>query len=162
MTPSPVSACRISFPTDTTCTLDTLSRGACSDSSTHARSAYTAIAALPYVLSYVGRCGLSTRIGRRITSPVDVPDQISDAAEAWLSELHDDFAYELGNQAIASPHTKYESSKAAVLAMLRQAYVHGREEALRALTPPPDFDQDVTQLEQRQPINTSRGIREAQ
>ncbi len=73
-------------------------------------------------------------------------DQISDAAEAWLRLLHEEFGYELGNQAIQSEHVKYPSATAAELAMLRKAYLRGRQDAQLDAVPQLDFQHDVERV----------------
>ena len=72
-------------------------------------------------------------------------DAISDAAEIWLRLLEEDFFLELANQAIGAKHaTKYESSSEATMAMLRLAYLKGREDATAQ---PADFDADMARVE---------------
>ena len=64
-------------------------------------------------------------------------DEISEAAELWLRLLDDDFWCELANHAIHSEHVKYPSTTEARMAMLRLAYLKGREDATAQ---PEDFD----------------------
>lgn len=68
-----------------------------------------------------------------------MPD-ISAAAELWLQMLETDFTCELGNHAIQSEHVKYDSATDARRAMLRLAYLKGREDATYQQA---DFDADV-------------------
>ena len=64
-------------------------------------------------------------------------DTISEGAELWLELLENDFTCELGNHAIQSEHVKYASATEARKAMLRLAYLKGREDATAT---PPDED----------------------
>lgn len=59
-------------------------------------------------------------------------DQISDAADLWLRLLDDEFWCEIANHEIGSPHVKFASVKDAKLAMLRLAYLKGREDATKS------------------------------
>ena len=71
-------------------------------------------------------------------------DMISDAAEGWLRALEDEFYLELCNHMIHSKHVRYASASEAQMAMLRQAYLRGREDAL---TPPIDSETFTQQVE---------------
>ena len=70
-------------------------------------------------------------------------DEISEAAELWLELLDGDFWCELANHSIGSEHVKYPSSTEARMAMLRLAYLKGREDATAQ---PADFDTAVTRI----------------
>jgi hypothetical protein len=72
-------------------------------------------------------------------------DRISDAAELWLRLLVEEFMCEIANHDIGAKHAcKYESGTEARMAMLRLAYLRGREDALAQ---PTDFDADVARVE---------------
>ena len=69
--------------------------------------------------------------------------EISEAAELWLELLDGDFWCELANHSIGSEHVKYPSSTDARMAMLRLAYLKGRDDATAR---PEDFDTAVTRI----------------
>lgn len=70
---------------------------------------------------------------------------ISAAAEISLRLLEEDFFLELANHAIGAKHaTRFASSSEASMAMLRLAYLKGREDATAQ---PADFDADVARVE---------------
>lgn len=72
--------------------------------------------------------------------------QMSDAAEIFLRALDEEFECELANHAIHSEHTKYESASDARMAMLRLAYLRGREDE-REPFDARDFAADVAKVE---------------
>lgn len=65
-------------------------------------------------------------------------------AELWLDMLRAHFACELANHSIDSEHIIYESSSEATMAMLRQAYTRGAQDATKT---PADFEADVAAVE---------------
>ena len=69
---------------------------------------------------------------------------LSFAAETFLQSLAETFWVEIANHDIGAHHaTQYPSGADARMAMLRLAYLRGREDAL---TPPADFDADVKRV----------------
>ena len=65
---------------------------------------------------------------------------ITDATEVYLQMLLSDFSCERGNTMIHSRHAKFASVGECDMAMLRLAYLKGREDATAQ---PADFDADV-------------------
>jgi hypothetical protein len=83
-------------------------------------------------------------------------DQLSDAAEVFLSLLIEEYACELGNHAIHSTHAcKHPSASAAMRAMLREAYQRGREDVI--VKPIPDYEAAVASVEAVNNANAERG-----
>jgi len=79
---------------------------------------------------------------------------ISTAAEVWLQLLQEEFFLEIANHDIGATHaTKYASGVDARMAMLRQAYLQGRDDATAQ---PADFDADVARVETANTANKSR------
>jgi hypothetical protein len=72
-------------------------------------------------------------------------DYISDGTEAYLREVQRQFACELANLAIQSPHARFPSTGEATLAMLRRVYLKGRDDALRPTTSH-GFDEDLARV----------------
>ena len=70
-------------------------------------------------------------------------DIISDAAEFYLGSLVTDFGCERANTAIQSRHAKFATMRDADMAMLRLAYLRGREDATAQ---PEDFDTAVARI----------------
>ena len=68
---------------------------------------------------------------------------ISDAAELYLQMLRADFSCERGNIMIQSRHAKFASMGECDMAMLRLAYLKGREDATAT---PADFDADMARV----------------
>lgn len=72
-------------------------------------------------------------------------ENISAAAEIALQLLQEDFTIEIANHDIGAKHAcKYASGADARMAMLRLAYLKGREDATKT---PADFDADVARVE---------------
>ena len=71
-------------------------------------------------------------------------EEITEAAELWLRLLDDDFWCEIANHAIHSEHVKYPSATEARRAMLRLAYLKGRDDATAQ---PDNFDAAVARVE---------------
>lgn len=73
-------------------------------------------------------------------------EALSPFAEDWLAQLADRFYLELANHDIGAKHAcKFDSYQEAMLAMLRLAYLKGREDAQ-----PPDtrtFEETVADVE---------------
>ena len=68
---------------------------------------------------------------------------ITDAAEVYLQMLLSAFYCERGNAMIRSRHAKFASVGECDMAMLRLAYLKGREDATAQ---PADFDADVARV----------------
>ena len=72
-------------------------------------------------------------------------DIISESAETYLGSLVTDFGCERANTAIQSRHAKFATMRDADMAMLRLAYLKGREDAT-ATPPDEDFDTAVARI----------------
>lgn len=70
---------------------------------------------------------------------------ISDGADIWLRMLDREFECELLNHNIGSEHVKYATASDARMAMLRQAYQRGVEDATAPA--PTTFEEDAARVE---------------
>ena len=80
-------------------------------------------------------------------------ETFSIAAETWLQLLVQEFMCEIANHEIGSPHVKYASGVEARMAMLRLAYLRGRDDALAVSA---DFDIDVKKVEAANAANVAK------
>ena len=86
-------------------------------------------------------------------------EHISAAAEIWLRLLAEEFMCEIANHDIGAKHAcKYESGAEARMAMLRLAYLRGREDATAH---PADFDADVARVEKANAENVKQSPSQA-